>query len=137
MYNDLVYALHIPCGYKEYDIVHLEMINVIVALKLWGHVWANHKVHICCDNLAVVDVLNSGRARDSVLATSARNVWMLTAFHNIYLVVTHIQGVQNVIADLLSRWQGTAASFHKLHQYIPCPMWTPVHIDHMLLNYDI
>ena len=38
IYNDLVYALHIPRGYKEYDIVHLEMINVIVALKLWGHI---------------------------------------------------------------------------------------------------
>ena len=88
IYNDLVYALSIPRGFQEYDIVHLEMINV----------------HIRCGNLAVVKVLISGSARDSILATSARNVRMLTALFNISLVVTHIQGLDNVIADLLSRW---------------------------------
>ena len=66
---------------------------MVVALKLWGHIWANHKVHICCDNLAVLKVLYSGKARDSILATNARNVWMLTALYNISLVVTHIQGM--------------------------------------------
>ena len=42
------------------------MINVIVALKL---IWANHRVHVRCDNLAVVDVLTSGKAGDSILCT--------------------------------------------------------------------
>ena len=103
MYNDLVYAQSIPYDFQGNDIVHLEMINVVVALKIWGRMWDNQRVYIRCDNLAVMEVLNSGRARDKILATSARNVWMLTALSNISLVVTHIQGVNNVVADLLSR----------------------------------
>ena len=31
-YNDLVYALSIPRGFQAYDVVHLEMVYVIVAL---------------------------------------------------------------------------------------------------------
>ena len=45
-FNNLVYALPIPQGFMNYTIVHLEMVNVIVALKLWGPLWANAKVRI-------------------------------------------------------------------------------------------
>ena len=31
---------------------------------------------ICCDNRAVVDVLSFGKARDTVIATCARSVWL-------------------------------------------------------------
>ena len=99
------------------------------------NVIANHRVHIHCDNLVVVPT--SGKARDSIQATSARNIWMPTALLNIYSVVTHIPGIDNGVAKLLSRWQGTTSCFSNLYEYIPCPIWTRMHIDHMLLHYDI
>ena len=83
-------ALPIPQGFKNYFIVHLEMVNVITALKLWGPLWAK-KARIQCDNHGVVDVLNTGRARDSIVASCARNVWLLGAMFNISLTVSHIQ----------------------------------------------
>ena len=33
-YNNFVYTIPIPKGFKGYDIVHLEMLNVVVALKV-------------------------------------------------------------------------------------------------------
>ena len=59
--------------------------------------------------MAVVEVLRSGRARDGVLAMCARNIWLLSAMFNVELVINHIPGCTNDIADLLSRWQGTMA----------------------------
>ena len=85
----------------------LEMLNVVVALKIWSHHWANKCIKLFCYNRAVEDVLSSGRAQDQILATCARNVWLLTTTYNIVLVVSHILGAHNNVADLLSRWKNT------------------------------
>ena len=41
---------------------------------------------IKCDDLAVVDVLNTGRARDTALVSCARNAFLLTFMFNISLM---------------------------------------------------
>ena len=129
-----VYKLHIPLAFKNYTIVHLEILNIVVALKIWGDIWKNRVINIKCDNMAVVEVLKSGKARDPILATCARNIWLLTAIFNIQLTVTHIPGVQNAVADLLSRWQGTDYQVNTLSSLIPTHEWMPVHLDHTNLN---
>ena len=111
-----------------YNIAHLEMLNVVVALKVWGQQWANKCVRLFCDNQAVVEVLSSGRAQDQILAMCVRNVWLLTASYNIALLVSHIQGTKNNVADLLSRWRNTNEDVQKLHQLIECPVWANTHI---------
>ena len=129
VFKRYVYALSIPLNFMNYNIVQLEMVNVVVALKIWGHLWANKRVEICCDNRAVVDVLSFGRAKDSVLATCARNVWLLAAMYNIDIVVSHVPGITNTAADLLSRWRGTTQDFHRLQQLVDFPVWVDTHID--------
>ena len=84
--------------------------------------------------MAVVEVLNTGRARDQMLATSARNIWLFTSMYDIDLVVTHIPGVTNVVADLLSRWQHNDQNISKLNKLVIDHQWLPVHIDHTILN---
>ena len=134
VFANKVYALPIPLAFKNYTIVHLEILNIVVAIKIWGDTWKNQVIDIQCDNMAVVEVLRSGRARDSILATCARNIWLLTAIFNIQLTVTHIPGAQNEVADLLSRWQGTDTQINKLSSYIHNYQWMPVHLDHTNLN---
>ena len=51
-----------------------------------------------------MEVLNSGKSRDETLATCARNIWMLSAMYNFDIILYHIPGKDNTIADLLSRW---------------------------------
>ena len=136
-YNNFVYTIPIPRSFNDYNIVHLEMLNVVVALKVWAASWANKCVHIYCDNHAVVDVLTYGSTKDPMLATPARNVWLLTAMFNIDLVVSHIKGVDNKVADLLSRWHLTTDNANKLSQFVQSPIWIDTHIDLTLLNHDI
>ena len=45
-----------------------------------------------------MDILGVGRDKDSVLATCARNLWLLTAHYNIALVVSHVEGRESTVA---------------------------------------
>ena len=52
-------------------------------------------------------VIKSGRTRDMILAAYARNICMLAAVFDIEITVIHLPGVENTVADLLSRWDNT------------------------------
>ena len=131
---NLVYALPLPHDHFNYNITQLEMLNIMVALKVWGYTWRNMRIEIKCDNLAVVQILQEGKARDPLLATIARNIWMLTSVFNIQLSVSHISGKNNAIADLLSCWWVTD---QKLSSLLHNWQWIPTHIDLLKLNHSI
>ena len=84
-------------------IVHLEMINLVIALRMWGKYWANSVATAHCDNIVVVQVVDNSRTRDPFLAACIRNIWLLTAKWDIQLKIIHIPGGENVHADALSR----------------------------------
>ena len=43
-YDSMVYAIETPSGYGNYDICHLEMLNIVVASKLWAVHWKDRKI---------------------------------------------------------------------------------------------
>ena len=86
--------LHISC---------LEMLNLVVAVKLWSNSWAGKSVIINCDNSATVDTIQHGRARDKFLLKCARVIWFHTARLDIDLQVKHKPGVLMHTVDSLSR----------------------------------
>ena len=88
----MVYASSLPLNFRDYNTVHLEILNLVVALKVWGHYWADKYIAIRCDNMSVIQVLTSGKTRDPILMLCARNIWLLTAIYNIHLSVSHIIG---------------------------------------------
>ena len=45
-YKNSVYSIPLYRGFKDYNIVQLEMLNVDVALKVWGAMWSDKWVHI-------------------------------------------------------------------------------------------
>ena len=65
-FGTMTYNLVIPQGYQNYDITQLEVVNIVVVSKMWSSHWSNKKVQIFCDNMAVVHVLTTGKARDSM-----------------------------------------------------------------------
>ena len=73
-FGDVVYALPLPHGFINLHNTQLETLNVVVSLKVWANIWANKRVKINCDNLVVVEVLRSGKTRDTFLAIRARNI---------------------------------------------------------------
>ena len=99
-----VYALSIPLGFNQYNIVHLEMMNILVAIRTWSQAWTGKTLLVHCDNAAVVSVLTTGVTKDLTPAAKARNITMEVAKLDINLHSVHIAGKINVVADCLSRW---------------------------------
>ena len=52
---------------QESDIALKELLPVLIVLVVWGRKWVGHGVECYCDNMAVVAVVNSGRAKDKKL----------------------------------------------------------------------
>ena len=127
---------HLPVGnqYKNLAITQLEMVNILLAVKLFAREWQYKKIYVKCDNLAVVQVLSSGRTKDPFLGACARNIWLIAATNDIDLGYVHIPGKKNCVADLLSRWQYTYANHIQLQKYIENPVWCRV--SQQLLDMD-
>ena len=132
-----VYAIKIPKNYENYSTVHLEMLNILAALRLWAKQWSNKKILLKCDNQAVVSVLNLGKTQDMTLAAMARNINMLLAMEDIELQVIHILGSDNKIADLLSRFSIASNPDVKLRQLIKNPLWLTLSSDILNLHWSI
>ena len=79
------------------------MLNLVIALRVWGSSWQHKHLKVHCDNLGVVQVVKTGKTKDPFLALCIRNIWLLTASYDIDLDISHIPGRFNIIADALSR----------------------------------
>ena len=132
--ENCVYHLPIDRGYENCTIVHLEMVNILVAIRLFARQWTGSKILVKCDNQAVISVLSTGRTRDPYLSACAQNIWYCAASHDIDMRYVHISGKKNVVADLLSRWTGTASNHESLLAHIPNPFW--VHVTQDILYLD-
>ena len=93
----------------------------------FAQLWSTKKILIHCDNQAVVTVLKSGKAHDAFLAASARNIWYLTAVHDIDVQYSHMKRASN-------QWQGSVEQVKFLYSQICDPVWLPVSVD--LLDLD-
>ena len=99
-----VYATPIQnLGGLNLKIVHLEMLDVVIALRTWGKFWCHSTISMFCDNFRVVFVVKTGKTNDPFLALCVRNIWLLTAFHDIDLQIHHVPGCHNILADALLR----------------------------------
>ena len=132
-----VFAFPLPLGYQDYNIAHLEMLNILVALRVWSTCWSKSRIRIACDNEAVVHVLGSGCTRDLTLAAIARNIQLQLATWDINLQVIHIPGKENQIADLLSRWTLTDNPQDKLVALLPYHEWVAVQKCHLNIDWSI
>ena len=122
VWGEQVYVIPIEY-YGDLTIVHLEMLNILVAVRLWGTLWKNHRVIIKCDNQAVVSVLNTGKSSDSILCAIARNILFQCAKFDINLRLIHVLGKNNELADTLSRWFQPNIKQELLYKKIPNPVW--------------
>ena len=66
---------------------------------------AKQKILFHGDNQAVVDIWRRGSTRDSETMALVRLLYFCAARYDINVVIIHISGVDNCIADSLSRFQ--------------------------------
>ena len=93
-----------------HNITEIEAANIVIALHTFVSDYDRGTcIAIQCDNKPAVDALNSARTHNAVLAECAQSVWMVEAMYDIKLLFFHIPGLDNPIADALSRAHTSAA----------------------------
>ena len=74
---------------------------------MWGHLWFRQHILFRSDNKAVVAILNSRTSKVPCIMCLVRSLLMAAARFNFSFAAVHVPGVENPIADALSRfrWQ--------------------------------
>jgi hypothetical protein len=82
------------------SIAFLELVPIVVAAHLWGHAWSRLRVQFLCDNMAIVNVLNSGTSKSHDIMHLLRLLALETCRHNFVFLAAHTPGRDNSAADI-------------------------------------
>ena len=121
-FNNEVYAIPLQNGFNCFNIVHLEMLNVLVVIRVWSHQWTGKSTLIACDNQAVVSVKNTGKTK----------IWFwqqlvgILPVHDINLKVIHILG--KTMGDQYKE---------KIMQLVPHAKWIIPTVRSLFIDYNI
>jgi len=96
----------------EISIAFQELYPVVVAAMLWGQSWECRRIMFYSDNQATVHIINKGRSKSPAIMKLMRRLVITAGLYNFCFVAEHVPGVQNSIADALSRFQ--MSRFRKL-----------------------
>lgn len=89
------------CG----NLALLELFPIVVALEIWGERLSNKRVRFMCDNLGVVQAVNRQTANSPPVVSLLRHFVLKCLLINSHCTAVHVPGVDNNIADSLSRFQ--------------------------------
>ena len=88
---------------QQLHINALELLTIVVAIKTWSKSWKGKRIQVFCDNMASVNVINSGATRDIFQQKCLREMLFFAAKNQFEIRSCHIAGVDNRVSDLLSR----------------------------------
>ena len=114
-----------PPELRDRSIQWQELYPIALACLLWGHKWLGKKPLFHCNNQAVVDIWASGTSQDPLIMHLVRSIFFSAATNHYTVLVTHIVGTNNSIADSLSHLQ--ISRFRRLAptaDFIPTPVPT-------------
>ena len=94
-----------PSDLSDRSIQWKELYPIALSCLLWGPLWKGKKLLFHCDNQSVVDIWAKGSSRDPLLMHLVRSIFFCAASHQFSVLVSHIRGTDNSIADALSRFQ--------------------------------
>ena len=66
-----------PKGWEKTNIAVKEMVPIVVSAAIWGKRWCNLTITFPCDNMAVVQTLSKGSAKDPLLSHLLRGLFWL------------------------------------------------------------
>ena len=94
-----------PGEWAEFSITLLELYPICVAIEIWAVNLSNTCIQFRCDNEAVCYIINKRTSKDENIMRLIRRLVLTTMAHNIMFRATHIPGLDNELADSLSRFQ--------------------------------
>ena len=89
--------------FKEALIAAKELLSFLVAVATWGNKWQSEMVLCHCDNEAVVYAIKGDYTRQANMAHMLCSLFFLEASNGFHCTAKHLFGVQNRLADALSR----------------------------------
>lgn len=110
----------------------MQIYPIIIACLLWGKYWSRKQIVFFCDNEAAVNIINKGRSTIPFINRFVRNLTWISVLGNFIIRAAHIPGLDNKIADALSRFE--FQKFHKLcpeaaPSSLPCPPFNQTVLD--------
>ncbi len=90
-------------GAADWSIMPKELLPIVAAALLWKEHWRGKVVRVRCDNMAVVLTIKSGSCKEKAAMHLMRCLAFVEATVPMTVVADHIRGVDNTIADALSR----------------------------------
>ena len=94
-----------PDAWIKLNITFLEFLPIVIALHIWGPLMADRCIIFRTDNEALVDIINQQTSKHKLVMTLVRDLLLTSLQYNIVFRAKHIEGVQNALADHLSRFQ--------------------------------
>ena len=82
-----------------------ELFAIVAAAATWGPTWQRRKIRVYCDNLAIVQVWLAKNPKDKQVAALCRTLFFIAAENHFNISIHHLPGINNPIADALSRQQ--------------------------------
>ena len=82
-----------------------EMYPIAMCCFVWGKEWSNKRLLFHSDNESVVCAWKKGSCRNKSAMALIRCMLAIAARHNFILYIQHVAGINNDIADALSRFQ--------------------------------
>ena len=94
-----------PDEWKEFDITFMELYPIVLSSIIWGHQFQNRTIECHTDNLGLVSVINKCSSPKPYIMCLVCVLVLAMLQLNCVFYKIHIPGVQNVLADALSRKQ--------------------------------
>ena len=115
------------------NITLLELFPIVVAFVVWERQLRNKQVVLWSDNQAVVQLINNNSARCPRVLALLRRLVRSQLEGNLAVRARHVAGVQNEVADALSRFQwqrfrALAPQADKRGTAIPDDIWRTVEL---------
>ena len=92
----------LPDSWKTLNIAFLELFPIALSLHMWGGHMRKQCVSFFTDNTALVDIIN--QQKHSLIMVLVRDLVLTSLRHNIVFRASHVPGVDNTWADLISRF---------------------------------
>lgn len=88
---------------KQESMPFLELLALVTAAATWGPQWRGRKITFRADCEPVVNCVNTGTSKEPGMAKLLRHLALIACREQFDFRCEHIPGVQNVVADVLSR----------------------------------
>ena len=90
---------------NQFSIAFLELVPIYLACHVWRLHFVDQKIMFHSDNQSICHAWENSSAAKPEIAHLMRQMMMVAAVNNFTLTIKHVRGVDNGIADALSRFE--------------------------------